>query len=49
MDDIREGLEKLLDVYSFNDILEDNDMEEIDVLEILFRQGFLKLPDWRPL
>lgn len=48
-DTLRDELEKLLEVMSFEDLLEENEMEILDILEILYRGGHLSLPDWRPL
>jgi hypothetical protein len=42
-------LEHLLEVYSFQDILELNDRSEADALEFLVNQDFLILPQVKPL
>ncbi len=44
-----EQAEALLDVYSLAEILEMNDLTEADALEYLLEQGFLDLPEIRPL
>lgn len=39
----------ILDTYSIEDILELNDLTTEDLLEFLVEEGFVKLPDIRPL
>lgn len=41
--------ETLLEAYSLVEILELNDRTEEEALDFLVTQGFLKLPDIRPL
>lgn len=41
--------EDLLQTYSFEDLLELNDLTEAEVLEYLVSTGFLQLPDPCPL
>lgn len=44
-----EQAEALLDVYTLAEILEMNDLTEADALEFLLAQGFIELPEIRPL
>jgi len=41
--------EKILEVYSLETILEENDLTEAAVLQILFENGFIELPRKLPL
>lgn len=41
--------EKVLEVYLFEEILQDNDLELPDVLRILEEEGYIKLPEEIPL
>lgn len=47
--DYLSNIESLLDTYSLEEILELNDLTEADALLYLVKQGFLELPDPRPL
>jgi len=42
-------IEKTLDTYSFEEILELNDLTEEDVLTFLVDKEFIELPDPRPV
>ena len=42
-------IEKFLEVYSLEDILEFNDLTEVEVLDYLIQQKFVSLPSPRPL
>ena len=44
-----QDIENLLDVYTFEDILDLNDLTEADVLLFLVDQGFVNLPKIKPL
>jgi hypothetical protein len=46
---IYEEAETLLEVYSFEDILELNELTVEDVLCFLVKEEFLELPEMRPL
>lgn len=43
------SLSTLLETYSFVEILELNDLTEEEALDFLVTQGFLELPDIKPL
>jgi hypothetical protein len=42
-------IEKVLDTYSFEEILELNDLTEADVLYLLVKSGQAELPNPRPV
>lgn len=46
---IREELRQLLKVYSLEDILDENDLEDVDALFLLYRDGHIVLPETKPL
>lgn len=39
-------IEELLSLFSLEEIFEQNDLTQEEVVEILFRHGYLKLPDY---
>lgn len=43
---LEDKIEMYLLEYSFEEILEQNDLTEMEVLFILYRTGNLALPDW---
>lgn len=40
---------KILEVYSFEEILEMNNLTEEDVVLLLYQEGYIKLPEYKPL
>lgn len=42
-------IENILDIYTIEEILEQNDLTVADALEFLSEQEFLELPDPRPV
>lgn len=46
---LRSAVEKLLETYSFEEVLELNDLTEIDVLQILLKHRHINLPEILPV
>lgn len=44
-----EDIERILETYSLEDILEINEVQESDLLYFLMTEGYLKLPEPEPL
>lgn len=43
------NIPNLLDVYTLEEILEYNDLTPEEVIELLYRAGYIKLPEVEPL
>jgi hypothetical protein len=48
-DVVKGEIEVLLETFTFGDILEENDMDEVEALYLLWSEGFIKLPEIKPL
>lgn len=48
-EELQEDVEKVLETYSFEEILEHNDLDEVTVLTLLLRDGYIVLPEARPV
>lgn len=44
-----EDIEDLLETYTFEEVLEFNDLTELDVIKILLDHGLITLPETLPL
>lgn len=42
-------IERLLELYGLEELLENNDMTVAQALSILVEEGYIELPDYRPL
>lgn len=49
MDDLEEEIDAYLEAYTLDDILEDNDTTITKMLAILIAEGYLILPDAKPV
>ncbi len=45
----RQEVERLLSIYSFEELIVVDDLDEIEVLLILYNNGYLKEPEVKPL
>jgi hypothetical protein len=45
----RTNIERILDTYSFEQILELNELTEEDVLEVLLNLNYIELPEPKPV
>jgi hypothetical protein len=45
----RQEVERLLEIYTFEELILVDDLDEVDVLVILYRNGYLKEPEVKPL
>jgi hypothetical protein len=46
---LKERIERLLETYTFEELLEFNDLETLDVIEMMYQAGWIILPNPEPL